>query len=146
VQPGRATRGGSSYVGIGANIGLGDDSTALGDTNVTVISKIGLANFVSVRPSVVIGDNTTVLIPLTYDLNLRPTGVDTEAVSLFAPYVGAGVAISTGDDSDVGPMLTAGVDVPVSPQFTANVGVNVGFFDDTDVGIQIGVGYNFAGF
>jgi len=147
IEPGSSTRGGSSYVGVGANIGL-DGSTALGDTNFTVISKIGLTNVVSTRPSVIIGDNTTILIPVTYDFNLRPTGIDTgsEAGSIFAPYLGGGLAISTGDDSDVGPMLTAGVDVPIGTQFTANVGANVGFLDDTEVGIQIGVGYNFAGF
>lgn len=147
IEPGASTRGGSSYVGVGANIGL-DGSTALGDTNFTVISKIGLTNAVSTRPSVIIGDNTTILIPVTYDFNLRPTGIDTgsEAGSIFAPYVGGGLGISTGDDSDVGPMLTAGVDVPIGTQFTANVGANVGFLDETEVGIQIGVGYNFAGF
>lgn len=147
IEPGSSTRGGSSYLGIGANIGL-DGTTALGDTNFTVISKIGLTNAVSARPSVIIGDNTTILIPLTYDFNLRPTGVDTgsEAGSIFAPYIGGGLGISTGDDSDVGPMVTAGVDVPISSQFTANLGANVGFLDDTEVGIQVGVGYNFAGF
>ncbi|MBE9017067.1 hypothetical protein IQ272_13160 [Chroococcidiopsidales cyanobacterium LEGE 13417] len=147
IEPGSPTRGGSSYVGVGANIGI-DGSTALGDTNFTVISKIGLTNAVSARPSVIIGDNTTILIPVTYDFNLQPTGIDTgsEAGSIFAPYVGGGLGISTGDDSDVGPMLTAGVDVPIGEQFTANVGANVGFLDDTEVGIQIGVGYNFAGF
>ncbi|NHC36922.1 hypothetical protein [Scytonema millei] len=147
IEPGSSTRGGSSYVGVGANIGI-DGSTALGDTNFTVISKIGLTNAVSARPSVIIGDNTTILIPVTYDFNLQPTGIDTgsEAGSIFAPYVGGGLGISTGDDSDVGPMLTAGVDVPIGEQFTANVGANVGFLDDTEVGIQIGVGYNFAGF
>ena len=147
IEPGSSTRGGSSYVGVGANIGI-DGSTALGDTNFTVISKIGLTNAVSARPSVIIGDNTTILIPVTYDFNLRPTGIDTgsEAGSIFAPYLGGGLGISTGDDSDVGPMLTAGVDVPIGTQFTANVAANVGFLDETEVGVQVGVGYNFAGF
>ncbi len=64
----------------------------------------------------------------------------------FAPYVGAGLAIATGDNSDVVPMLIASVDVPIANQFTANAGVNVAFFDDTSVGLVLGVGYNFAGF
>ncbi|MGL4620125.1 MAG: hypothetical protein ACRCZS_13860, partial [Chroococcidiopsis sp.] len=38
---GRAVIGGSSYVGIAANIGL-DGDTDLGDSNFAVISKIGL--------------------------------------------------------------------------------------------------------
>ena len=146
VEPGTATRGGSSYVGIAGNIGLTGNDSALGDTNFSVISKIGFTDVISVRPSVVIGDNTTILIPVTYDLNLRPTGAEEQAISVFAPYIGAGLGIATGDDSDVGPMLTAGVDVPVSPQFTATAGVNAGFFGDTSVGIVIGVGYNFGQF
>lgn len=146
VEPGTATRGGSSYVGIAGNIGLTGNDSALGDTNFSVISKIGFTDVISARPSVVIGDNTTILIPVTYDLNLRPTGAEEQAISVFAPYIGAGLGIATGDDSDVGPMLTAGVDVPVSPQFTATAGVNAGFFGDTSVGIVIGVGYNFGQF
>jgi hypothetical protein len=57
--------------------------------------------------------------------------------------IGAGAAISTGDDSTVGFLLSGGVDVPVSNQITANAGVNVGFIDETEVGLQLGVGYNF---
>lgn len=146
VEAGRATRGGSSYIGVAGNIGLGGGRTALGEGNFSVISKIGFTNAVSVRPSVVIGDNTTILIPVTYDFSVRPTGVDAEAISTFAPYIGAGIGIATGDNSDVAPMLTAGVDVPIASQFTATAAVNAGFFDSTSVGLAIGVGYNFGGF
>ncbi len=146
VRPGRATRSGSSYVGVAGNIGLGGGGTALGLGNFTIISKIGLTNSISVRPSAIIGDNTTVLIPITYDFNLRSTGIDEEALSSFAPYLGAGIGIATGDNSDVAPMVTAGVDVPLTRQFTATAAVNAGFFDSTSVGLAIGVGYNFNGF
>jgi hypothetical protein len=145
IEPGRATRGGSSYIGVGGNIGLGGGDTALGLGNFTVISKIGFTEAISARPAVVFGDNTTILIPVTYDFTIQPTGAETEAISTFAPYVGGGLAIATGDDSDVGPMITAGADVPIGNQFTANAGVNVGFFDSTSVGLTIGVGYNFEG-
>lgn len=145
IEPGRATRGGSSYVGVGGNIGLGGGDTALGIGNFTVISKIGFTEAVSARPAVVIGDDTTFLIPITYDFTVQPTGAATEAISSFAPYVGGGLAIATGDNSDVGPMLTAGADVPIGDRLTANAGVNVGFFDSTSVGLTIGVGYNFEG-
>jgi hypothetical protein len=145
IEPGRATRGGSSYVGVGGNIGLAGGETALGVGNFTVISKIGFTEAVSARPAVVIGDDTTILIPITYDFTIQPTGAATEAVSSFAPYIGGGLAIATGSNSDVGPMVTAGADVPIGNQFTANAGVNVGFFDSTSVGLTIGVGYNFEG-
>ena len=146
IQPGRATRGGSSYIGIGGNIGVTGDDTALSEFNFTVLSKIGITNAVSVRPSAVIGDNTTILIPVTYDFSTRPTPTDVGPISSFAPYIGGGLGITTGDNSDVGPMLTAGVDVPLNNQFTATAGLNAGFFDDVSLGVAIGVGYNFGGF
>ncbi len=146
IAPGRATRGGASYIGIGGNIGLGGGETALGLGNFTVLSKVGLTNAISARPSIVIGDSTAILIPVTYDFNLQSTGAETQEISAFSPYVGGGLAITTGNNSDVGPMLTAGVDVPVARQITVNAGVNAGFFDEVSVGLAIGVGYNFAGF
>ncbi|OWY64312.1 hypothetical protein B7486_47955 [cyanobacterium TDX16] len=156
VDPGQATAGGSSYIGIGGNIGL-DGDTALGDTNFTVISKIGLTQNLSLRPAAVFGDNTVFQIPLTYDFNLRSTEAFDESLSI-APYLGVGVAFSTGvedddevdvfeddddDDADVSPMITGGVDFPLSDRFTATAAVNAAFFDDTDIGLVLGVGYNF---
>jgi hypothetical protein len=43
VDPGRTTRGGSSYIGVAGNIGLGGDS-AIGEGSFMVISKIGLTD------------------------------------------------------------------------------------------------------
>lgn len=143
INPGQPTRGGSSYVGIAGNFGLTGDSE-LGSTNFTVISKIGLTNSISVRPSVIIADGAVFLIPLTYDLSFAPINAFERAIPL-SPFLGAGVAISTGDGSDVGPMLTAGLDVPLTRQFTATAAVNVGFLESTDVGVVVGVGYNFSG-
>lgn len=117
----------------------------MGIGNFTVISKIGFTEAVSARPAVVFGNNTTILLPITYDFTVRPTGAATEAISTFAPYIGGGLAIATGDNSDVGPMITAGADVPIGNQLAANAGVNVGFFDSTSVGLTIGIGYNFEG-
>jgi len=143
VDPGRTTRGGSSYIGVAGNIGLGGDS-AIGEGSFMVISKIGLTRTLSVRPSVAIEDDPVILLPLTYDFNFRTADAfeDTFAV---APYVGAGVAIETSDDADVGLLLSGGVDVPLSTNLTATAGVNAAFLDETDVGLMIGVGYNFTG-
>jgi len=157
VEPGRATRGGASYIGVGANFGLSGGSDLGDGTNFAVFSKIGLLRSFSVRPAVVVGDNTTVLVPITYDFSFR-TAETLEQTFSIAPYVGAGVGIATGGDedddnggddddgSDLGLLLTAGVDVPLTPQFTATAAVNANFRDDTDVGIWVGVGYNFPGF
>lgn len=146
ITPGRATRGGSSYVGIGANIGIGGGDSALGDGNFTVLSKIGVTRNFSVRPAVVLGDNTTFVIPVTYDFNLQQLNDPFADPLPIAPYVGAGAAIKTGDDSQLGFLLSAGVDVPLTTRFTATAAVNAGFFDDADIGLLLGVGYNFRGF
>jgi len=140
IDPGRGTRSGSSYVGVGLNVGLTGD-TALGDTNFTVLSKIGLTRTISVRPSVIIGDDADILIPVTLDF---PSYTADDIGISAAPYVGAGVAITTGDSDVVRLLLTGGVDVPLTPQFTATAAVNAAVFDDTDIGILLGVGYNFT--
>lgn len=144
VDPGRATRGGSSYLGIAGNIGLGGDS-AIGEGSFMVISKIGLTRSISLRPSVAVEDDPVILVPLTYDFNLRTAEALEEAFSI-SPYIGAGVAIETSDDADVGLLLSGGVDVPLNNNFTANAAVNAAFLDETDVGLVLGVGYNFTGF
>ncbi|MBA3920425.1 MAG: hypothetical protein H0X31_01440 [Nostocaceae cyanobacterium] len=145
VDLGQRTRGGSSYVGIAGNLGLSGGTSALGDGSFAIISKIGLTRTFSVRPSVMLGDNTTILLPVTYDLSLKPTDAFSEPLAI-APYIGGGAALKTGDNVDVALLISAGVDVPLTRQFTATAGVNAAFFDRTDVGLLIGVGYNFNGF
>uniref|UniRef100_A0A0C1NA64 Outer membrane protein beta-barrel domain-containing protein n=1 Tax=Tolypothrix bouteillei VB521301 TaxID=1479485 RepID=A0A0C1NA64_9CYAN len=144
VSPGRSTRSGPSYFGIGGNIGLGSGDTALGEGSFAIFSKLGLARSFSVRPSLYVSDDPTLLIPVTYDL--LPIGVPGGGRFSVAPYLGAGAAISFGDDTSVDFLVTGGVDVPLTPQFTATAAVNVTAFDNTAVGLVIGVGYNFSGF
>jgi hypothetical protein len=143
VEPGRATRGGSSYVGIGGNIGIGGGSS-IGEGSFTVFSKIGLTQNISLRPLVAISSDPTILFPVTFDFN--PRTVDpVEEVDAFSisPYAGAGVGIATNNDADFGFLLTGGIDIPISSQFTGTAGVNVLFVDNTDIGINLGIGYNF---
>jgi hypothetical protein len=143
IDVGQPTRGISSYIGIAANIGLGGES-ALGDGNFMVISKIGVTNTISARPSVVLGDDTVFLIPVTYDF-ARQIAEPFEETFPVVPYAGAGIAIEASDDAEIALMLTGGVDVPITTQLTATAAVNAAFFDDTDIGLMIGVGYNFGG-
>lgn len=143
IVPGRATRGGSSYIGIGGNLGLSGEP-ALGDGAFMINSKIGLTRNISFRPAVLFGDDTDFLLPLTYDFVLE--SADPFAPIPFAPYVGGGVIISTNGDNTLGFLLSGGVDVPLSAQFVANASINVGFRNDTDVGLMLGVGYTFPGF
>ncbi|BDI15312.1 hypothetical protein ANSO36C_11140 [Nostoc cf. commune SO-36] len=144
IDLGTTTRGGSSYLGIAANIGLSGGETSLGDGNFAVVSKIGLTNSISVRPSAVFGDNTTVLLPITYDFTFKSADAFSEPLAI-APYVGVGAAYKTGDDSQFAFLASAGIDVPLTSQFTATAAVNAGFFDETDIGLLLGVGYNFNG-
>lgn len=143
VRPGRSTRSGPSYIGIGGNLGFGGDS-ALGDSSFAIISKIGLTSNFSVRPTVLFRDNVTVLIPVTYDfVSQNAVEVSDDFVITAAPYAGAGVAFSTGDDSNFGFLISGGVDVPLSSNFTATAGLNIGFLDGAEVGLLLGVGYTF---
>ncbi|QSJ21126.1 hypothetical protein JYQ62_36050 [Nostoc sp. UHCC 0702] len=145
IDVGRPTRGGNSYIGVAGNIGLDGGQSSLGDGNFAAVSKIGLTNTFSFRLSAVFGDNTTILLPLSYDFSFQQADPFSEPLAI-APYIGAGAAISTGDDSQVGFLLSGGIDVPLTSQFTATAAVNAAFFDETDLGLLIGVGYNFRGF
>ncbi|WP_323312394.1 hypothetical protein [Anabaena cylindrica] len=146
IDVGRSTRGGSSYIGLAGNIGLSGGTSSLADGNFTIISKIGFTRSLSVRPSVILGDNTTFLIPITYDFSFQQVGDPFTERLPIAPYVGVGAAIQTGDNSETAVLLTGGIDVPLNSKFTATAAINAGFFDQTDVGLLVGVGYNFGGF
>ncbi|HYX13229.1 MAG TPA: fasciclin domain-containing protein [Nostoc sp.] len=143
VRPGRTTLGGPSYIGGGGNIGLSGDDTALGDSNFSAFSKIGLTRNISVRPSVIFGDDTLFLVPLTLDFTPRASTEVGQRTFSISPYLGAGVAIEANLDTDFGLLLTGGVDVPLGTRFTLNGAVNAAFMDETDVGLQLGLGYNF---
>ena len=141
IDPGRTTRGGSSYIGIGGNLGLGGGS-ALGDSSFAVISKIGLTRNFSFRPTALIGDETVFLLPVTYDFVIQST--DPFAPVSFAPYLGGGASITT--SGDLAFLVSGGVDFPITREFVANAAINVNFGDDTNVGLLLGVGYTFPGF
>lgn len=135
-----------SYIGAGINIGVLGNDTALGDTNFMVFSKLRLLRAlpVSLRPAVVIGDNTTFLVPVTFDIPLAATNIPVVSRLPIFPYVGGGIMIPTGNDSDFGPLITAGFDYRLSPRFTATAGVNVGWSSgDVQLGVLLGIGYNF---
>ncbi|MCG6135949.1 MAG: hypothetical protein MET45_15045 [Nostoc sp. LLA-1] len=145
INFGRPTRGGRSYVGVAGNLGLGGGDSALGDGNFAAVSKIGLTNTFSIRPSAVFGNNTTILVPLTYDFSLQSADPFAEPLAI-APYVGVGAAIKTGSNSRTALLVSGGIDFPLTPRFTATASVNAGFFRQTDVGLLLGIGYNFTGF
>ncbi|MGA9378176.1 MAG: hypothetical protein WBV73_05355 [Phormidium sp.] len=140
IEPGRETRSGSSYVGAGGNIGL-TGASATGDNGFALFSKIGLTRVLSVRPMVIFADDTDILIPVTYDF---PISAEPFQKINLAPFVGAGVIITTYRESNVGITLTGGVDIPINSNFTAVGSVTVAFVDTTSVGLLLGVAYNFG--
>ena len=140
LEPGRATRSGSSYVGVGANIGA-IGSTPLGDLSGAILSKIGLTRNISVRPTILIDGDVSFLFPVTLDFPFQSAG----RVN-FAPYVGLGASFSTGDRKNADLIVSGGVDVPLSPQLTLTAAANAGLIDGIELGVLIGIGYNFVGF
>ena len=140
IEPGRETRSGYSYVGVGGNIGLTGES-AIGDNGFALFSKIGLTRVISVRPMVVFSNDTDFFIPITYDFPILAEPF--QRIGL-APFIGAGVIITTYRESNFGVALTGGVDIPINKNFTAVASVNVGFVDTTSVGLLLGVAYNFS--
>jgi hypothetical protein len=136
----RPTRSGPNYIGIGGNFGITGDSD-LGGRSLAIISKFGLSEVWSVRPSVLFLSNfASFLIPITYDF--PPQQFLTPDLTI-APYLGGGVAITTGSDNTFGPLLTAGIDIPLSRNFTANIAANLAFIRTTDLGLLVGIAYNF---
>jgi len=129
-----------NFIGFGGNIGFNDNDNAVGDFGFVLLSKYSFSEKLSLRPSVIISDTSAVLIPVTY--NFQNAGIDVGPTTLV-PYVGGGVALTTGDDSDVSGLISAGADLPISRQFTINGQANLSIFNDTAFGVQLGLGYNF---
>jgi len=145
-ERGRTRASTYSYVGIGGNIGMSDDSSesALGRGSFVINGKIGLTPNVSVRPAAVINSEADILIPVTYDFRIPSN--DPFKVSPFVPYAGAGVIVSTQRDNNVGFLLSGGVDYRISPEWTANGSLNLGFLEQqTNVGLMLTIGYTFPG-
>ncbi|MEL6552728.1 MAG: OmpW family outer membrane protein, partial [Cyanobacteria bacterium J06621_11] len=140
----RATALGSDYIGIGADIGYADDF------GFAAISKFSFSRRFAIRPSVVIGDDFSVLVPVTYDFSQYSGDMGGFPIR---PYAGVGASYTNtdednddnddgDDDSDINLLLSAGVDIPISRRFTFNSQVNWGVLEESQFGITVGVGYN----
>lgn len=131
--PGRRT---NDFIGIGADFGYADD------VSFAVISKLSINESIAVRPSVLVGDDFSVLVPVTYEFSQFSTELSDFQVR---PYAGVGAAYSDDDeDEDFNLLLAAGADIPISQRFTLNAQANLGVLNDTDFGVTVGVGYNFG--
>lgn len=135
----------TAYIGVGVNLGVGSGNSDLSEGRFLVYGKLGFTPNISLRPAVLLGNQTTFLIPVTYDFPLQ--AADAIQPVSFVPYLGGGVIIASGSgDNNVGLLLSGGVDFPISRDFTATAGLNVGFVrNSTDFGILLGIAYNIPG-
>lgn len=141
VDPGRATFSGASYLGVGINVGFNEEGSPLGEGGFALISKIGLTEQVSVRPSVLFGDHLMLLVPVTIDF--PPEDTEESLRINVAPYIGSGIALSTDTDNFIGFFGTVGIDAPLFDRFVATAGLNVGYVEEVEVGLLIGGSYTF---
>ncbi|MBP0017815.1 MAG: hypothetical protein J7647_09685 [Cyanobacteria bacterium SBLK] len=137
-----------SYIGLGGNVGLSNNGvTDLGKGSVAIDAKIALTDYLSVRPAVLIGDSTTFLLPLTYDINIQ--GSDPFKPAVVHPFIGGGLTLATKEtelNNNVAPLATAGIDFRVSDRVVVYSNVSAGFFgEQTEVGARFGIGYVFSG-
>ncbi len=138
VEASRAPTG-PNYVGVGGS--LGAIESTFGDPGAfALISKFRLTSFrgidISVRPSLIVGSDATIVVPFTLDL-AGIGGLPTAVV----PYVGPGFSVTTADGNFYF-TVTGGLDFPIG-QFTANAAFNIGFLSEVALGFTLGVGYNF---
>lgn len=135
----------TAYIGVGVNLGLGSGNSDLSEGRFLVYGKLGFTQNISLRPAILLGSETTFLIPVTYDFPLQ--AADAIQPVSFVPYVGGGLIIASGSgNNNIGLLLSGGVDFPISRDFTATAGLNVGFVrNTTDFGILLGIAYNIPG-
>jgi hypothetical protein len=135
----------TAYIGVGVNLGLGSGNSDLSQGRFLVYGKLGFTQNISLRPAILLGNQTTFLIPVTYDFPLQ--AADAIQPVSFVPYLGGGVIIASGSgNNNIGLLLSGGVDFPISRDFTATAGLNVGFVrSTTDFGILLGIAYNIPG-
>lgn len=141
IELGRTSRGVGNYIGAAINIGLSEDASPLGRGSFALTSKIGLAEQVSIRPSVLFGEHLMVLVPVTIDFPFANTEESLQVD--LAPYIGSGIALSTDEDNFIGFLGTVGIDRVLFDRFVANAALNVGYVEEIEVGIFVGGGYRF---
>jgi len=141
IRLGRLTRFDYSYIGFGFNIGSGDDEDkTIGDAGFIINSKIALNPSLSLRPAMVLSDDSAFLVPVTYDFTIR--GSDPFEPVPLVPFIGGGLIFTTENDNNLGFLISTGLDYIFSQKFVANAGLNVGFLEKgTEVGFVLTVGY-----
>ena len=131
AQP-SAESGIENYIGVGVRAGLNDDTAAVIDSKLEVVSFE--QGSVSVRPALFIGDDFESRLPVSFDLPLEEQ---------FLVFGGGGFAYNF-DSSDFDPMITGGLDMALSERLILNVEGNLIFkSNDTDAEVAASVNWLF---
>ena len=134
----------NGYLSIGAGIGLGGNTTALGTGGVAILTKVRFSDRFSLHDATILfgSKSPTSMIIVSADFPIR----NATGQTIFSPFIGGGAMLRYDRGLSISPAISGGVDIPVSTNFTGTVRVNAGFPDNrnADVGILAGVGYNFG--
>jgi hypothetical protein len=130
-----------SYIGIGGAIGLEGNSTALGTGGVTILTKVGFSDNLSLHDATIVFGSSapTSMIVLTADFPIR----DNSGQIIVSPFIGAGALLKY----SISPAISGGADLSLSKDFMGTVRLNAGFptNSNADLGLLVGVGYKFGG-
>ena len=144
----RQYRSGYSYIGGGFTIGTSGENretsveSSLGEAGVAFFGRLAFSENLSIRPSVIIGDGTTITVPFTYDWSLSQAPNEPP----IALFVGGGFGLDL-KNGNHGPLISTGIDIPFRDKYTFNATLDAAFFEEGewDWGLTLGVGYNFPG-
>lgn len=128
-----------SYYGLGGNIGLGGDATAVGDGAFAILGKSAFTSNLAIHNGFLFGDDNVILASLTYGVPIK-----IKSYEVLYPFLGGGFLIEDlFSDFNLGGLVTGGVDVLITNQITGTARLNVGFANsDTDFGLLLGIGLN----
>ena len=118
-----------NYVGVGGS-----------NRGAALESKFAFNDHFSIRPMAIDnlksdGQKGDFSLPVTYDFH--------PVLGKLQPYVGGGLGVTAGDNSDLGGMFTAGADYPINKNLTANANVDYDAFGDNNVNGVVGIAANF---
>lgn len=134
-----------SYIGIGGAIGLGGNNSALGTGGLTILTKVGFNDNLSLHDATIIFGSSapTSMIILTADFPIR----NSSGEIIGSPFIGGGAMLKYSNGVSISPAISGGVDLALSKDSIGTVRLNAGFPSDrpTDLGLLVGVGYKFGG-
>ncbi len=132
-----------NYLGLGGNIGISGDTTALGEGGFSLIGRSAFTDNFSLHTSSIFQEDGLSLFALTLGIPIANNSSERE---LLFPFAGAGIAIEDlFGDFGADALITTGVDIPIGKKFIGTARLNLTFPEnDSDLGLLLGIGYNFS--